>query len=121
MKLTNIQMSNNLLYLNKIANKTKGKLAYAIARNIRKISNEVCEFEKIRNDLIAKYGTADENGISSIKANTDAYDKFLKEIEEYIYIEHDVDIYKISEEEIFKSDLTANEILWLDFMIDDNE
>lgn len=121
MKLTNIQMSNNLLYLNKIANKTKGKLAYAIARNIRKISNEVCEFEKIRNDLVAKYGTADENGISSIKVNTDAYDKFLKEIEEYIYIEHDVDIYKISEEEIFKSDLTANEILWLDFMIADNE
>lgn len=121
MKLTNIEMSNKLLYLNKVADKTKGKIAYAIARNIRKISNEVCEFEKIRNDLIAKYGTTDENGISTIKVNTDAYDKFLEEIKEYMYIEHDVDIYKINQEEIFKSELTANEIIWLDFMINENE
>lgn len=119
MKLTNIEMSNYLSYLNKVADKTKGKLAYAIARNIRKISNESYEFEQIRENLINKYGTPNEEGISSIKIDSDAYKSFVEEITEYMNIEHEVDIYKIDPEIIFNSELTAKEIVWLDFMIED--
>lgn len=119
MKLTNIEMDNKLISLNNISDKVSGKLAYAVARNIRKISNEVVEFENIKNQLIKKYGTTDDNGISTIEVGTDGYEKFINEIKEYTSIEHDIDIYKIEEDEIFKSNLNAKEIINLDFMIEE--
>lgn len=119
MKLTNIEMSNKLINLNDISDKVSGKLAYAVARNIRKISAEIIEFENIKNQLINKYGTADENGLSSVNVGTEGYEKFMDEIKEYTSIEHDIDIYKVSEDEIFKSDLNAKEIINLDFMIEE--
>ena len=117
MKLTNIEMSNYLNSLNQISSKVKGKLGYAVARNIRKISNELIEFENIRLEHIYKYGTKNDNGDCFIKKDTEEYNKFLTDMQEYAAITHDVDIYMINAEEIFKSDLTADEITTIDFMI----
>ena len=117
MKLTNIEMSNYLNSLNQISGKVKGKLGYAVARNIRKISNELIEFENIRLEHIYKYGTKNDNGDCFIKKDTEEYNKFLTDMQEYAAITHDVDIYMINAEEIFKSDLTADEITTIDFMI----
>lgn len=117
MKLTNIEMSNHLNSLNQISGKVKGKLGYAVARNIRKISSELIEFENIRLEHIYKYGTKNDNGDCFIKKDTEEYNKFLTDMQEYAAITHDVDIYMINAEEIFKSDLTADEITTIDFMI----
>ena len=117
MKLTNIEMSNHLNSLRKISNKVKGKLGYSVARNIRKISEELIEFENIRLEHIRKYGTENNNGEYVIKKDTYEYNKFLIDMQEYATIFHDVDIYMIDAEEIFKSDLTADEITTIDFMI----
>lgn len=119
MKLTNIEMSNHLNSLNQISGKVKGKLGYAVARNIRKISNELIEFENIRLEHIHKYGTKNDNGDCFIKKDTEEYNKFLTDMQEYAVIAHDVDIYMINAEEIFKSDLTADEITTIDFMINE--
>ena len=122
MKLTNIEMNNILSNLGNISDKVTGKLAYAVARNMRKIGNEIVDFENIRNKLINKYGTLDENENNYvIKVGTEEHKKFMEEISEYTSIEHDVDIYKVDKEEIFKSNLTAKEIINLDFMIEETD
>ena len=119
MKLTNIDMTNYIKSLQNISNKVKGKLGYAVARNIRKISDELIEFENIRLECIRKYGTDNGNGECVIKTNTPEYDTFITEMQEYVLIKHDVDIYTIEPDEIFKSDLTADEIASIDFMINE--
>ena len=62
MKLSNGKMSLYLNSLNKISNKVKGKLAYCVARNMRKLSSELTEFENIKNNYICEHGVEDENG-----------------------------------------------------------
>lgn len=119
MELKNYEMSNCLNYLKDIAPKVTGKLAYAISRNMRKISNECVEFEKLRIELIQKYGVEDEHGDISIDRNSENYIKFLKELEVYANITHEVDIYKVDADELFASDLNANDMLFLEFMIND--
>lgn len=117
MKFTNIEMSNYLMSLKNISEKVNGKLAYAVSRNMRKLANEVLEFETIRNNLIEKYGEKNEEGIFVIKIASESYGKFMEEISEYTYIEHEVDIYTINPEVLFSSTLNAEEMSQLDFMI----
>ena len=121
MIFTNATMNLHLNSLNTLSKKVKGRLAYAVARNIRKLTNELIEFENIKNDYIIKYGEKSEDGRYSIDLKSDEYKNFLEFIKDYISIEHDVDIFMVSEEEIYTSDLTADEILSLDFMISDEE
>ena len=66
MKLSNGKMSLYLNSLNKISNKVKGKLAYCVARNMRKLTSELTEFENIKNNYICEHGVKDENGLYSI-------------------------------------------------------
>lgn len=120
MKLSNGKMSLYLNSLNKISNKVKGKLAYCVARNMRKLSSELIEFENIKNNYICEHGVQDENGLYSIDLKSDEYKNFLEFIKDFIDIEHDIDIFMASNEEIYTSDLTADEILSLDFMISDD-
>lgn len=117
MKLTNIEMSNHLNSLNQISNKAKGKLGYAVARNIRKISDELIEFENIRLEHIHKYGTDNGNGECVIKKDTEEYYKFITDMQEFANISHDVDIYTVDAEIVMESDLTADEINMIYFMI----
>ena len=117
MKLSNGTMHLYLKSLSAVSNKVKGKLGYCVARNIRKLNSELVEFENTKNKYICEHGEEDENGTFSIDTRTNQYKAFLVYMKDFIEIEHDVDITKVSEEEIFDSDLTANEILSLDFMI----
>ena len=117
MKLTNIEMSNYLNSLQQVSNKVKGKLGYAVVRNIRKISDELIEFENIRLEHIRKYGTDNGNGECVIKKDTEEYNQFLTDMQEYATISHDVDIYTVDAEIVMESDLTADEINMIYFMI----
>lgn len=119
MKLTNIEMSNYLNSLQQISNKVKGKLGYAVARNIRKISDELIEFENIRLEHIRKYGTDNENGECVIKKDTEEYHKFITDMQEFANISHDVDIFMINAEFVMDSDLTAEEMIKIEFMINE--
>lgn len=117
MKLTNIKMNLCLNFLKSISTNVTGKLGYAVAKNMRKIANELVEFENIKNEYICEHGKKDENGIFSIEKDSDEYKAFLDYIEEFANIEHEVDIFEIDEEELEKSTLTAEEMLNLEFMI----
>ena len=117
MKLSNGTMNLYLKSLSAVSNKVKGKLGYCVARNMRKLSSELVEFENTKNKYIFEHGVEDENGTFSIDTRTSQYKDFLAYMKDFIEIEHEVDIIKVSEEEIYDSDLTADEILSLDFMI----
>lgn len=118
MIMTNIDMFNRLNILQSISSKVTGKLGYAVARNIRKIIDECQDFLKIKDELVHKYGTEDENGNIVIKQNTEEYENFIEELQVYSDIQCDVDIFKVNEEELWNSALNANEMLSIEFMID---
>ena len=119
MKLTNIQMDNNLQAMKKISEKVTGKFAYAVARNMRKISEELVEYQNLKDKTIFKYGEKLEDGSASIKVGSEAYDKFVEEMKEYAEISHDVPIQMVTKEELLSSSLNANEILTIDFMVEE--
>lgn len=76
-------------------------------------------FEIIKNDAICKYGKADENGNISVSAeDKESYELFVKEIEPALLYEVDVDIKKLSPEEIFGEKLPTKFLLALYNIID---
>lgn len=117
MKISNLDMNSYLKTLHKLSNKVNGKLAYCVARNIRKIGNELIEFENVRNNYIREHGKVDSDGNYYIEIDSDEYVKFADFINEFMNIEHDVDIMMADKEDVFNTTLNANEILELDFMI----
>ena len=119
MKLKNIEMSNYLIALNNVSEKVTGMLAYAVARNIRKISNEVAEYEQLKNDAIVKYGVLGEDGISRIQIGTEEYEKCMDELSQYSSIEHDVDIFTVNSSALQDSSLNAKDIMSIDFMLEE--
>lgn len=119
MKLTNLEMLNYLEALNQISEKVYGKLGYAVARNLRKIANELVEFEQIRSDTFYKYATLNENDEYELKSNTKPYKDFMDEMHEIASIRHKVDIYKIEPDVVIQSGLNAKELNSLVFMIKD--
>lgn len=119
MKLTNVQMDNYLQAMQNISEKVTGKFAYAVARNMRKISEELVEYQNLKNNAIFKYGETGEDGRASILVGSDAYKQFIEEMKDYAEISHDVVIQKITKDELLSSSLNANEILTIDFMVEE--
>lgn len=116
MKLTNKQMDDYFQRLNTISEKTKGRLGYAIARNLRKLSEELVEYQNLKDKAITKYGIV-EDGVSRIQVGSVEYEKFLEDMKEFMDIQHDVQIFFVSEDEVINSDLNGKEMLAIDFMV----
>ena len=119
MKLTNVQMDNYLQAMQEISEKITGKFAYDVARNMRKISEELVEYQNLKNKAIFKYGETDETGRAAIKVGSDAFEKYLEDMKDYAEIAHDVEIQMITKDELLSSPLNANEILTIDFMVEE--
>lgn len=117
MTMTNMEMLNRLSILQSVSAKVTGRLAYAVARNIRKITNECQDFLQIKDDLIRKYGTEREDGSLVIQQNSEAYAKFMNELKMYTDIPCDVDVYQVNEEDFWNSTLNADEMLLMEFML----
>lgn len=121
MKYTNIQLQQYFNALNIIASKVTGKLAYLVTRNARKISDELKEYNSIRDQKINEYGELTEDGIMGISPGTEGFTKFISEMKEYDEIEQDISFLKVKPEDLYSSDLNAVEMDQLLFMIDDEE
>lgn len=120
MKYTNIQLQTYFDILNSIASKATGKLAYIIARNARKIFEELQEYTKIRNDKLYQYGEKKGNQLF-LSADSPNYQKFLTEMAEYDEIELELDFLKVKPEDLYTSNLNAIEMDQISFMINDEE
>ena len=94
----------------------KGKLGYAIARNLRKLNDAGKEYFEKRDELIRKYGKPNGNGGSYTFTEKNAK-AFNKELEEYAVIEHEVDVMTVSEEVFCSGTLTSQMMYDLDWMV----
>ena len=74
------------------------KTAYQIARNIREIGSEFESFEKIRGDLITKYGSEIEDGM--IQVDKKNIEVFNKELNDVLDVEVDLNIIMINPEKL---------------------
>ena len=123
MKLSNAQMYQYREQLKTLLER-KDKLGYAAARNTRILDTELTEFDKMKNDLIIKYGTKEvdkngkETGHITIKPDNERINDFLEEMERYSTIEHDVSLFQLNYADAI-GQLSGKELLELDFMFKD--
>ena len=120
MILKNIEADRYLSMLKSISKEVNGKFGYAVARNIRELTNSLKEYMQIKNELIVKYGEQKGNEFS-LSVNSEGFKAFQNELKSYADIEHDVPIMSVEAEEIYGSILTADKISELFFMIKDGD
>ena len=96
MKMTNAKMWEAIQTLSSVDE--TGKLGYACARNLRK-----------------QYGTDEGNGKYTF--DQEKAKEFTDAIREYAIIEHDVDIFQVSEDVFCSGSLTTKEMYALDWMV----
>ena len=100
MKIKNGYMSDVMESLMKFQEQT-GKTGYAIMRNIRILQPNLEDFEKVRLNLFKKYGTTNDDGNNySISKESENYDEFIKEYEELLNIEADIELYQIDASDV---------------------
>ena len=122
-KLKNIQMDQMINSLQKVLSH-RDKIGYYAARNYRILNDSLIEYHNFKNSLITKYGTTDvdSNGNElqtiSIKVGSQNFDDFLKELEPFNNIEHEVDL-MIAKYEDAIGCLSGEEILAIDWMLED--
>lgn len=121
MKLTNREMDEYLYALNEISTKTKGKLAYAIAKNMRVMQNELIEYYKIKDEALRKYGTSGNDGTYQIRIDSEEFKSYVTEMKPYDDIESEVHLTMVSPEDIYELGLNGQETMKLLFMIEDKE
>lgn len=118
--MTNYEMDRNLENLKAIARKKEmpGSLSYAIAKNIRKMQEELKEYLEVKYDLIQKYGELTDNKYQI--TDQDKIRDYAEEIQDIAQIEQTVDLIKISPKLFDRINITVEEIMALEFMIEDN-
>lgn len=122
-KLKNIQMDRMINSLQQVLSH-RDKIGYYAARNYRILNDSLIEYQNFKNSLIAKYGTTDvdsdgkELQTISIKVGSQNFDDFLKELEPFNNIEHEVEL-MIAKYEDAIGCLSGEEILAIDWMLED--
>lgn len=118
--MTNYEMDQNLENLKAIARKKEmpGSLSYAIAKNIRKMQEELKEYLEVKYDLIQKYGELTDNKYQI--TDQDKIRDYAEEIQDIAQIEQTVDLIKISPKLFDRINITVEEIMALEFMIEDD-
>lgn len=116
-KMTNAQMGQTLELLSKLHE--TGKLGYAIARNTRKITDAAKEYLEMQSQLFQKYGTVGEDGKTATIKGQDNIKAFTEEMGDIPQIEHEVEIFKVSEDVFTSGGLTSNQMMGLLWMVEE--
>lgn len=105
--------------LNKVTNAT-GKAGFAVYKAIRILSEETQDFNKVREDLVKKYGEDMGDGKIGIKEESDGYQKFIEEINPILSEEVKVNLTPLTEDEFEKladDNLTAHDYFLLEALL----
>ena len=98
------------------------KASYALAKNITKMESELKLYNKEREKFINKYAEKDEEG--NVKADEAGQIVFKdpegwdKDIKELLAIENDIDIHKFPIEALGDCNISASELMLIDYMIE---
>ena len=115
MKLTNLEAYNMVQMMTEM-NET-GRLGYAIAKNMRKLSEEITEYSQKRDELIMKYGEQDGD---RYRIPPEKAADFLSELSEYDGIEFEYAPHQVSEDDFCAGSLTSAQMYRLDWMVRSN-
>lgn len=125
-KLSNQRLLSDMPVLRNISQKELPvKASYAIAKNLNKIESELKVYESQRTKLIDKYALKDEKG--QVKADDSGQiifkdgckEQWDKDINELLAIENDIDIHKFNISIIDGCNMTAAELMLIDYMIEE--
>ncbi|MDP4144168.1 MAG: hypothetical protein Q8936_06730 [Bacillota bacterium] len=124
MKLSNERILNDVNKLGEITQKQLPiKVSYALAKNIAKIEAELKIYNKEREKLINQYAEKDEKG--QVKADERGQiifkekERWEKDIKELLSIENDIDIHKFNINELNGYNMSASELMIIDYMIEE--
>ena len=117
MILTNEKMLASVAVLSQA--EEKGMLGYAISRNRHKLSEEVQEYAKKRDELIAEYGVDIGNGKFQLLPENAA--KFYEALRPYSELTADVAVMQVSPEVFYSGNLTSSQMFTLDWMVKDGD
>lgn len=112
MKFTNGNAFQNMITLQQMSE--QGVLGYAIAKNRRKLENELKEYLEKREELFEKYGQREGD---QWRIGPDDVPAFLKEMGEYDAVEFEFDPTTVTEEAFCAGTLTSDQMYQLDWMV----
>lgn len=112
------QAENLLINLNSLA-ECKGSIAFKIAYNIHKLTDELQEYVQFKQELFKKYGE-EVDGQLSISKDSEHIQDFLNELKK-LDVDIDVHLLKITEEELKDSNLSAKEMAMIWELYDGND
>lgn len=94
---------------------TDPALKFKLLTIMKQLEIYIKNYETVKNSLIEKYGTLDENNVVRVDRNVDenAFNLFKEEYEKFLSTEVDVHVTKIKSSEIFNSGIDSSYLLSL--------
>lgn len=86
--------------------------AFKLSSIVKKVNGSLETFEELRGKLIQKYGEDDK-----IDPKHENWEKFVEEMNELLLTEQTLTIDKIKQSELSKCQISASDLLALEFMI----
>jgi hypothetical protein len=114
MILTNAQMFDSVATLAS-AKDEKGLLGYAIAINLRRLTNEVREYAAKRDELLAEHGT--NAGNNKYNLTHEAAKAFNDALAPYSDLTCDVQVMQVAPEVFYGGELTSAQMYALNWMV----
>lgn len=118
--MTNYEMDMHLDNLKAIADKKDlpGRLSYAIAKNMRKMKEELQEYLETKYDLIKKYGELKDDRYQIV--DNDKVKAYAEEIQDIANMEQTLDLVTVTPDVFDSINISVDEILALEFMIEED-
>ena len=94
---------------------TDPALKFKLLTIMKQLEIYIKNYETVKNSLIEKYGTLDENNVVRVDRNVDenAFNLFKEEYEKFLLTEVDVHVTKIKSSEIFNIGIDSSYLLSL--------
>ena len=118
MQLKNKQIVDAQPALGKILNTTLPvKQSYHIKKTLESIKKQSVFLEEQRTDLIKKYGVEKDGNYAIPEDDLSARKKYFDEYKELLELEEEIDVRRLTLDELDRVELTANELESIEFML----
>jgi hypothetical protein len=115
MKITYREAFQSLNLIGSI--KESGKLGFVLAKNARRLSEELVEYFEKRDELLNHYGESLGDGRFQLKG--DAAGRFNEALSEYDEMEFEFEPTMVSEDVFYGGSLTSDQMYALMWMVDE--
>jgi hypothetical protein len=118
MRLKNKQIVDAQPALGKMLNTTLPvKQSYHIKKTLESIKKQSVFLEEQRTDLIKKYGVEKDGNYAIPEDDLSARKKYFDEYKELLELEEEIDVRRLTLDELDRVELTANELESIEFML----